>query len=147
MIPFTAGFFAQDFETEEQPTHTYRIDLTAGRIRGEADELEAMRQAVGKILLTERFQYDMYSADYGIETLDLYGQPVSYVCPELERRIAEALLWDGRVQSVTDFQFETAVGSDAKGLPSGCPQKGVIHAGFTVHTIFGEIRAEKEVKI
>ncbi len=132
MIPSVAGFFAQDFETEEQPTHTYRIDLQAGRIRGCTDELEAIKQAVCKILLTERFQYVMYSGDYGIETLDLYGQPASYICPELERRITEALLWDIRIQSVGDFEFDI-------------PQKGVIHAAFTVHTVFGAFRAEREV--
>ena len=91
-----------------------------------------MKQAIYKILLTERYQYVMYSWNYGIETLDLYGEPVAYVCPELERRISEALLWDDRIKSVTDFEFNIS-------------KKGVVHVSFTAHTIFGDVQAEREV--
>ena len=74
----------------------------------------------------------MYSWNYGIETLDLYGEPISYVCPELERRITEALLWDERIESVDNFEFDL-------------PQKGVVHVSFTAHTIFGDVEAERTV--
>ena len=47
----------------------------------------------------------MYSWDYGVELADLFGEPVSYVCPELERRITEALLQDGRIEGVDGFSF------------------------------------------
>lgn len=134
MIPSTTGFLKQNFEFEGQPTNTYKMNMQLNLIRGYTDGIEAMKQAIYKILLTERFQYIMYSGNYGIETLDLYGQPISYVCPELERRISEALLWDNRIQSVTDFDFDTS-------------KKGIIHVSFTAHTVFGEIQAEKEVNI
>ena len=134
MIPSTSGFLKQNFEFKEQPTNTYKMNMQLNLIRGYTDGIEAMKQAIYKILLTERFQYIMYSGNYGIETLDLYGQPVSYVCPELERRISEALLWDNRIQSVTDFDFDTS-------------KKGIIHVSFTAHTVFGDVQAEKEVNI
>lgn len=132
MIPSTTAYLEQDFELEEQPTYTHKMNLEGKLIRGFTDELDAMRQAIFKILSTERYQFVMYSGDYGIELLDLYGQPVSYVCPELERRISEALLWDERIESVTDFEFDI-------------PKKGVIHVSFTAHTVFGDVRAEREV--
>ena len=132
MIPSTTAYLEQDFELEEQPTYTHKMNLEGKLIRGFTDELDAMRQAIFKILSTERYQFIMYSGDYGIELLDLYGQPVSYVCPELERRISEALLWDERIESVTDFEFDI-------------PKKGVIHVSFTAHTVFGDVRAEREV--
>jgi hypothetical protein len=132
MIPSTTAFPEEGFEVETQPTYTYKMNLDGDAIRGTTDELEAMKQAIQKILLTERYQYVMYSWDYGIETIDLYGEPISYVCPELERRIAEALLMDDRIEDVTDFEFDTS-------------QKGVVHAAFTVHTIFGDVEAEREV--
>lgn len=133
MIPATSGFLETDFDIEEQPTHTYALELDTGRVRGYADGLEAMKQAIFKILQTERYQYTMYSWNYGIETLDLYGMPVSYVCPELERRIEEALTWDDRISSVSDFTFDTTT------------QKGVIHVSFTVHTTYGDVDSETEV--
>ncbi len=132
MIPSTKGYLEQDFEIVEQPTLTYRMDLQTHNIRGYVDKKEAMKQAIYKILLTERYQYVMYSWNYGIETLDLYGEPISYVCPELERRITEALLYDTRITAVTDFVFSF-------------PVKRSVHVSFTAHTIFGEVQAEREV--
>lgn len=132
MIPSITGFLEQDFELEEQPTYTYKMNLDTGSIRGYTDGLDAMKQAIFKILQTERYQYIMYSWNYGIETLDLYGEPISYVCPELERRITEALLWDERIESVDNFEFDL-------------PQKGVIHVSFIAHTIFGDVQAERTV--
>lgn len=134
MIPAVPEFLAEAFEAEGQPTHTYRMDMLGGRIYGYTDGIGAVAQAVGKILLTERFRYAMYSGDFGVETEDLYGQPASYVCPELERRIREALLWDERVLEVVDFVFDI-------------PQKGIIHVSFTAHTVFGDVREGREVKV
>ena len=134
MIPSTVGFLDQDFEIEEQPSKNYKMDLNGNSVRGFCDSLEAMKQTVFRILSTERYQYIIYSWNYGIETLDLYGQPVTYVCPELERRIEEALLADSRIVRVSDFEHDTSV-------------KGVVHTTFTVHTVFGDFAAEKEVNI
>lgn len=134
MIPKNTILPGQDFVIEEQPTYTYKMDPERGLIRGYVDGIEAMEQAVYKILSTERYRYLIYSWNYGIELEDLFGQSVSYVCPELERRIREALLWDTRVEDVGDFKFDTSI-------------RGTVHVFFTVHTVFGDIEADKEVKI
>ena len=132
MIPSTSGFLTTDLELERQPSRTYKMNLEGNTTRGFTDELDAMKQAVFKILNTERYVYPMYSWNYGIETMDLYGEPVSWVCPELERRITEALTWDDRIDSVTDFDFDLS-------------QKGVVHVRFVVHTIFGDVQSERTV--
>ncbi len=132
MIPNSGELLQQDFQLEDQPSKTFRVNSEKQNIRGYIDELEAVKQAVYKILLTERYQYVMYSGDYGIELLDLFGQPTSYVCPELERRISEALTWDDRIESVSDIKFDLR-------------QKGAVVVSFVVHTIFGEFSAQREV--
>ena len=132
MIPSTAGFLNRDFEIEEQPDRTWRMRTEDKHVQGYADGLEAVKQAIYKILMTERYQYIMYSWNYGIELLDLFGEPVTYVCPELKRRISEALLCDDRIRNVDHFEFSY-------------PQKGVIHVSFTVHTLYGDVDVEKEV--
>lgn len=135
MIPSTLGFLERDFKIEEQPSKTYKMDLSEGKnVRGFTDGLDAMRQAVFRILSTERYQYLIYSWNYGIETLDLYGEPVTYVCPELERRITEALTQDDRVTGVDGFEHDTSA-------------KGIVHTTFTVHTVFGDLIEEKEVDV
>ena len=132
MIPAIAPFLERNFEIKKQPTQTYRMDMEIRSAQGYTDGLEAMKQVIHKIILTERYQYMMYSWNYGIELLDLMGEPVSYVCPELERRISEALLCDDRIEGVDHFTFDVS-------------QKGVVHISFTVHTVFGEVKAEREV--
>lgn len=131
MIPSTNGFLAQDFVIEEQPSKTYKMHLDKSIILGYADKQDAMVQVIFNILNTERYQYVIYSWNYGIELIDLYGQPVSYVIPELKRRITEALTWDERIISVDNFSFDA--------------NKGKITCNFTVHTIFGDIETEKVV--
>ena len=137
MIPSTVGFLNQDFEIEEQPSLTYKMDLESDDnavVRGFIDNQEAMKQTIFRILNTQRYKYIIYPWWYGIETVDLYGMPVTYVCPELERRIEEALSMDSRITSVTDFEHDLSV-------------KGVVHTSFTVHTIYGNLKAEREVNI
>lgn len=134
MIPAVSTFLENDITIEEQPTRTYYMNLDRLHVRGYTDEQEAMKQAIFKILSTERYQYLIYSWNYGIETLDLLGEPVSYVCPELERRITEALLYDTRIQSVDNFEFQL-------------PKKGVVCVTFTTHTIFGDVEAERTVNV
>lgn len=132
MIPAGSTLLENDFTTENQPTYTHMMNFDRGVITGYVDEQEAMKQAIFKILSTERYQYVMYSWDYGIELADLYGEPISYVCPELERRITEALTWDDRIESVDNFDFKVL-------------KKGEISVEFTVHTIFGDMTVEKVV--
>lgn len=133
MIPQAAALIG-GFEWKKQPGYTYRMDGNAKSICGYVDALDAVRQAVFKILNTERYAYEMYSWNYGIELKDLYGMPVGYVCPELERRITEALTWDDRIDSVDGFSFDIR-------------ERGVVKVSFTVHSVAGQTDEEFEVSI
>lgn len=134
MIPGKNGFLTEDFEIEEQPSKTYQMHLPQEIINGYGDNVTAVEQAIYKILNTERYQYVIYSWNYGVELADLFGEPITYVCPELERRITEALTWDERIISVDNFSFDTE-------------QKRVVKVSFVAHTIFGDIAAERAVNI
>ena len=133
MLPAVNDDLQKDFEIEEETSHTYKLDLDNSIIAGYVDDLEAMKQAIYLILNIERYEYLIYSWNYGIELNDLYGQPIPFVLPELKRRITEALLQDTRITGVDNFSFETT--------------KGKVHATFTVHTIFGDVEAERVVTI
>ena len=123
----------EEFEIENYPSKTYCMDMERFRIKGKIDGIESMPQVIYKILYTERDTFLAYSDDYGIELEDLYGEPVTFVLPELERRIKEALEWDSRIDFVDEFEFNVN-GSD-------------ITVTFTVHTIFGDIETERTVEI
>ncbi len=132
MIPQGAGEInIQDYA--EPTSRTYKLNINKETISGYIDEREAMRQAIYLILNIERYDYLIYSWNYGIELKDLFGQPTFYVMAELERRITEALTADSRITGVDNFEI-TREGKK-------------VHAKFTVHTIFGDIEAEKVVMI
>ena len=132
MIPSTNTILSTDLEVKKQPSKNYKMHLEQNIINGFCNELEAMQQVIYKILNTERYQEIIYSWNYGVELLDLYGEPVTYVCPELKRRITEALVQDDRIESVDNFEFDTS-------------KKGIVKVTFTVHTIFGSVESEKVV--
>ena len=140
MIPSTNTVLTDDIEIVALPSVQHRMirskaeNGTDNRIIGECDRLEAVKQAVYKILNTERYEHAIYSWDYGIELMDLFGESISYVEPELERRITEALLMDDRITDVDEFEFDI-------------PKKGCVHVTFTVHTVFGDYSEEKVVNV
>ncbi|CAH0122421.1 hypothetical protein PAE9249_04971 [Paenibacillus sp. CECT 9249] len=105
-VPQGATLHAGDeLEIVRQPSLTYRIDWKNKRIAGMIDDLDAIRQAVVKILQTERFLYLIYTTDYGTEWNGLLGKDRLYVQSELKRRVREALLQDERITDVDDFRF------------------------------------------
>lgn len=120
-----------NLETETQPSLTYALDLESGRIRGKVDRLEALRQAVYLILSTERYDWLIYSWNYGCEFKELIGQPKEFVLPELKRCISEALLQDDRITAVDGFEFTMG--------------KDTVHVAFTVRSIFGDLEVETDV--
>ena len=71
MIPGTVGFLEEDFEIEEQPSRTYKMYLEQEVINGFTDGLDAMKQTIYMILNTERYQYIIYSWNYGIELMEI----------------------------------------------------------------------------
>lgn len=135
MLPAEDMELIEDFKIVTQPGRTWQLDLEQSRMKsGKVDGMEALEQAVYKILLTERYQYPIYSWNYGIELFDLFGKPMSYVRPEVERRIKEALLQDDRITAVDNFQFES-------------DDKNSLLVTFIVHTIYGELEAGKAVRV
>ncbi len=133
MLPVTGSILEQDFKVVQMPSSTFCLDTEKKRIEGTVDGLEAVKQTAFCILNTERFDWLIYSWNYGVELNGLFGKPTGLVKAKLKKRIKEALLQDDRIQSVDTFSFES----------SG----RILHVRFMVHTAFGEIMIEKEVNI
>ena len=132
MIPSINSILTTDLEVTDIPSKTYKMHIDKNVVRGTCDEVEAVKQSIYKILNTERYEYIIYSWNYGIELMDLYGEPVDWVCSELERRITEALEVDDRIETLEGFDFDTS-------------EKGVVHVSFTANTVFGDVEIEKVV--
>ncbi|BBI32053.1 DUF2634 domain-containing protein [Cohnella abietis] len=128
MIPSGSSITAEKLESVQQPSRTYRLDLINKRMAGVVDGLEAVRQAVLKILQTDRFDHYVYSGDYGSEISRLGGGTPLLMQSQIAHRIKEALLQDDRISDVMDIQI-TVSGDNAL-------------ATFTVVTDFGNFTSE-----
>lgn len=129
MIP--ESIIPSDLEIEEstETSKTYKLSDTS--IQGFTDEIGALRQAICKVLNTEKYEHSIYSFDYGIELENLIGQDQYYVKIELKRRIQECLLEDERITSVENF---------------ACVVNGEsMLCTFDVISIYGDITISKEV--
>ncbi len=130
-----------DFDVEAEPSRTYAMVHAKGAGKksiflGMIDEEEALRQAILKIISTERYVHEIYSWDYGIELSDLIGKPMNYAMSEVKLRIEDALIADDRIEAVEDFQV-TRTG------------KNMLHVTFTVITAEGDMieGIETEVEV
>ncbi len=132
MIPIVDSDFTEDLEEVTEPDITFGINSDMTKICSVIDGLESIKQAVYIMLNIERYQYIIYSFDFGVELQDLIGEPIDYIEAELERRISDCLEQDDRITEVTDFEFEKA-GNDK------------LLVSFSVNTIYGTIEETLEV--
>lgn len=132
MIPFV-DVLTQENTDAVYASRTYKVKIDLNRIDGYTNDIDSVIQAIYLILNTERYKYIIYSWDYGIELVDLIGQPTDYVIAEIPRRVKDALIQDNRISDVVDFEFTIA---DKK-----------LHTTFTVVTDVGNISTELEVSV
>lgn len=122
----------EGFEIESEPSLTYKLDFENKIVQTVLiDEKEALKQAIYKILHTERYTYDMYNWDYGVELADYIGQDIEEVLPDIQDSIEDALTADDRIESVDYIEVEQ--------------DKGKLYISMQINTIYGELEVETVV--
>ncbi|UGW84575.1 DUF2634 domain-containing protein [Bacillus velezensis] len=128
-MPLSPEIEFDDIEDDSEvieTSQTYKIDFENGRITNERiTGLEAIKQFVYLSLHTERYAYSVFSHDIGNELQDILADNEltdAYKKMEIPRLIEEALIYDDRVSSVSDFEIEK--------------QGDSFHISFTVETDF-----------
>lgn len=117
-----------------QPSRTYAVNWQTGRIFDTVDGMDALKQAIYKVLQTERFAHLIYSWNYGFEANRLIGQSAAFLRSEIQRLVTEALLADDRITAVENFKISITG-----------KRQAVVE--FTVVSVFGETEIETEVTI
>ncbi|MCI8806296.1 MAG: DUF2634 domain-containing protein [Clostridiales bacterium] len=135
MIPISVDDFDERVFNFDSVSFTYGIKYEQNKIKEYIDGLNAVKQAIYKILMTERGVFEIYDSEFGIALSDLFGKSVSYARSELPTRIENALLYDDRIKKVYDFSFP-----DVK-------EKGILSVKFFVLSVFGEEEFTLEVNI
>ncbi len=122
-----------DVNASIMPGLTYAVDWEKGMVVGKIDALDSVKQAVLKILSTERYEHLIYSTDYGMEWKTILGRDHLYVRAEIQRLLTEALLQDDRIEAILDFRTSWSSSDD-------------IRVRFTVQTLYGSFQLEREVR-
>lgn len=131
-VPITIGQDVEVIEQKDMTSRTYKINFATGRVGGFVDGTDAMKQAILKIIQSERFQYLIYSWNYGIEMNSIAGKSYQVIASEIKRIIREALLEDRRITDVYNFKISQV-------------DKRTMAVEFTASTVFGEVDIETEV--
>lgn len=114
-------------DVQVRPTKTYKIKF--GKIVGFCDGIEALKQSINLILGIERYEYLIYSWNYGSEINGLIGKDKDIAESEFKRRVRESLMQDDRIKNIDNFRFEY--------------EKDSVLATFTVFSIYGEFFDER----
>lgn len=83
-------------------------------IAGFVDEEEAIKQAIYHILNTERYAYDIYDDNYGVELQQYIGKDFDYLKTTIQNTLEEALTQDDRITSVEVTSIEKISNDIAK---------------------------------
>lgn len=124
---------ASEVDTIQVPSGSWLLSNDLTLAGSQVEGIEDVKQAVYFMLSTEKDKFLIYDWEYGIETLDLIGQPTDFVMAELQVRIKDALMWDERITDVTDFEFSL--------------NRHTLRVLFTVHTDIDEFEADTEVEV
>lgn len=96
-----------DVEVEEETVRSdYEINFETGELTGRIiTGLDAIKQWVKIVLLTDRYRYPQYSWDHGGELSTLIGQGYdeAYVKSEVKRMIEDAILIDEDIIGIEDL--------------------------------------------
>lgn len=92
------GITQTNIQEYEQPNLTYRVenDIVSGMIDG----IDALKQAVKHILVTERYSSPIYDENYGVELEKYLGTDIATIQADIETTLREALLQDNRITNV-----------------------------------------------
>ena len=122
-----------DFQDLVLPSTTWKIDFNKNVVTVPITGVDAIKQAVNIILASERYEYEIFSNQFGVELDELIGENQQYAMSEIKRRVIEALSQDDRISEVTDFEYAR--------------NKTTLIATFTIVCNLGQFEAETEVTL
>lgn len=94
-----------EIDEDVMPSKTYNIDFENKRVVGFVDGKKAIEQSVYLALKTLRYEFLIYSWNYGEELTFLFGKDKELAKVEVPRLVKECLLVDDRVEDVVNFIF------------------------------------------
>lgn len=120
----------QYYKKDNIKFETSEVDKIAGFV----DNVEAVRQAVYHILMTERYAYLIYDDNYGVELEQYIGKDIEYLRNTIQGTLREALTHDLRILNV-EVNNINQISDD------------VAEIYFTVESIYGNLQMEVNINV
>ena len=118
--------------TYREPNLTYRLGEKT--VNGKIDKLEAIKQAVYHILMTERYSNPIYGDNYGVELEQYIGKDLGFIIADIQETLRDALLQDDRITDVI-----------VNDVSKSTEQENACIIDFTVCTIYGSYNEELNI--
>lgn len=124
-LPENTINISQGVVFENYPSKTWYVNPTTKQISGMVDGYQAIVQAVEILFSVERFWWQIYSPNFGVQWQGLIGLNPGFVGLEIQRRAKDAIKPDSRLLDITNFSY--TVNGDS------------LTAQFTVKTVYGDV--------
>ena len=131
ILPEGSVNLSQGVTIQNWPTRTYYVNPDTKHITGMADGIMAMRQAVEIIVNVERFFWQIYGPNFGMQWNGLIGRNHDYAAVEAQRRLRDAFSVDERIIDMRDYAYKS--------------EGDKLNISFTVGTVYGDIEQNLEV--
>ncbi|GIN71123.1 phage-like element PBSX protein XkdS [Bacillus sp. J14TS2] len=112
-IDFSEAEKSNEEDRMEEGYQTYKLDIDTGHISRELiTGVEAVKQFIALAIRTPRFQYPIYSDQFGSEVWELIKSSdedevtLEFLRSEIERLTTEALIFDDRIEDVYEFEIQ-----------------------------------------
>ena len=119
--------------TIENSEITYLIDRETNTIKGLGGGKEAFEQYVYLAMQTERFEYPIFSNNYGFQSKDIISKDPNYIQALFEKRVRECLT-DSRVLGINEFKYDNSENKNK-----------VMSAEFNIDNVYGDSKYEVEI--
>lgn len=124
-LPENTINISQGVVFENYPSKTWYVNPTTKQISGMVDGYQAIVQAVEILFSVERFWWQIYSPNFGVQWQGLIGLNPGFVGLEIQRRAKDAIKPDSRLLDITNFSY--TVNGDS------------LTAQFIVKTVYGDV--------
>lgn len=131
MLPENSETIQSTQTVERASSRTYKVDLNENRITGIIDEKEALEQSVLFALLTQRYEYAVYTHSYGTDWNKVLGEGYLKAMAAAKTVITDSLMCDDRIYAVNNFEFERG--------------EHALKVRFRVESVFGDMEKEAEI--
>lgn len=125
MLPEDSINISNGVQFIDYPSETWYIDRIKNKLGKKINGYEAVKQAVEAIFNIDRFRWQIYTPNYGMDYNGLIGNNGEFIAQEIHRRAKDAIQTDNRLNGISEYRYSIS--------------KDVLTIDFVVNTVYGDV--------